>query len=1063
MIDTTNKKIAFAYSGQGSSVAGMGIPYQKNPLFARRVQIADAICKKLHISPVSEFLYAKQTVSAVDTLKRGNLALFVYHVALTEVVLSAYPQPDFLIGHSFGEYSAWVLSGALSFRDGMKLVLKREEVCPSYNEAGYMIVVQTDFKTLESVLTNKVERLAVTNHETQHVLSLAWEELLDVEEKLKQEKIAFKRLLSPQPYHSPVLVASARALALFAENLDSLEYPRNPFYSPTLETWVDKNNWSKKILSQFAEKQLACPYNFAKSIQEIKQLLKEVMVLSPTTGLLQLLKMNVADEVTLTTASELITRVAIPQETKSAAQSVSGKSIDKVNRVISRITGYKIEDIKLEQRLSDDLGLDSIKTAEIVFEYMDQMKVSPSALREARLGQLITVKDLVLLAEKAGEVTLEEKKQPVFEPSLSFKWGKYTWKRTPLPKFSVKTRSQYKLVLLPKRILAELKSQTELKDFLNNEILSIQRSLNGKESLVLVSTQSFSDTGEVATPFFRSLVKEGVLTQYAHLIFDEIPNEDVLSELVEEELEAGNGETALYLKGIRHTEKFAAEQRSVSSHPFQYSCVVAVGGSKGITKELLKSFSLAPINKLYLMGRTPENEISEDTLRSLKNCAKAFVYVKLDATNESELVSALKKISDKDKIDLLILSSGVELSQELSKKTNEEIEKEFESKVIPAFAVASANVPVEKIWYHSSIIGRYGNAGQSIYALANKMAEILLIEQLTFAWPPWQDTGMTEKNSTALFLKSSGVGLLDRKEACRLFHETLHSKVKGNVAAVTEDLPLYTIPLISREGRANCEVEWQKGMPGFVFSYAKEDRYLSDHVYRSTALFPMAVAVSLSLASGRAVYNAPIRIRNFKILKPLPVLGAGQMRISLKGKAEMLSVDLLAQGPYAECVVDAFTAISEKTEIENLGIRKYLTNDLYRPDLLFHGPYFQTIQEISMGKDSLRAKVDPSRWVNSQELGAYGNFAQLMDTALQLGGIGAWALFDKKCLPVGFERLSFVENFDIRSIRYVLLRNAHLNGVRFTSDLLAVDSDGNIQLTIRKASFSSIPISPTPA
>ncbi len=1087
-MSTTRKNLtAFAYSGQGSSLAGMGLPFKENATFNKRIQLADHLCKKFSADPVSEFLYAKRDLSPVEVLKRGNAALFVYQMALTDLFLSSHSLPDFFIGHSFGEYITWVLSGCISFADGLKLVLKREAVCPSLNEAGYMLVVQADRKLLESVLGELAQNISVKNHETQYVLSLSWHELLQAEEVLRENKLVCKRLLSPQPYHSPILLQASHLLGEFASTLSSIDTPRNALYSPTLGAWVDKKCFFKNVLSEFAMKQLANPYDFAKTLSLLQKDLRHITVFSPTSGLTQLLKTNTDKETTrVESALEVMGKTtSSTQSSSNAILPLSVKSIEKVNKVISRVTGYRIEDIRLEQRLGDDLGLDSIKTAEIVFEYMDEMKVSPSALREARLGQLVTVKDLVLLAEKAGETPAGDKNTPVFQEPAPFQLGDYKWVSAPLMDYKITSKNQTNaklidlrankhealelirdsslVVILPKgEIDNDLKSET-IKKVLLEECARIKKFINHVDSLTLVSKAGESTIGEILVPFFRSLKKEAALKSFSHLIFDTIPCKEELLEIVERENTHGVGESALYTKNERKIEKFIALNPKDSTTS-RTDRIVAIGASSGITLEILKGFSKDRIKQLYIIGRTPLSEIKASALSVWESIAKNYSYFCLDASEPLLLEDALSRICKEGKVDFLIHSAGVETSREFSSKSDEEIWSEFKSKVLPAITIAQVakKYSIAQVIQHSSVIGRYGNQGQSIYALANRLAEFCLNKYTSVAWPPWLDTGMTEKQTVALFLKTAGVNLLGKTEGSQFFQQVLAlSPPSSQCAVVSNDLALYKVPLIAAENIANCAIENQKGSAGFVFSYSSQDAYLKDHRYKDTALFPMAGAVSLCLSSSQAIYGQQVRLRNFKIVKPLVANKDGQIRLALKGKEEMLSIDLLSQGLYAEAVADEFECEMATLAFDLNAKRSFKAKELYLPDLLFHGPVFQTLEEVSIAEHTLLAKISPTLWPNLSQLGTYGTLTQLMDAAFQLGGIGAWALFDKKCLPRGFKESIFSKNFKMENCRYLYLQNPKELENRFECDLSICDESGRELLLFKSTSYSVIPNSPT--
>ncbi len=262
---TTSKKILALFPGQGSQKVGMGGDLVKNSdianeLFSRADKALDLSLSKLCLEGPMEQL------TSTEIAQPAILTVSVISFEMARSAIDGAAEIVCGAGHSLGEYSALVATGALKFEDAVQLVNKRgrymQEAVAS--GAGRMVAVLgrevADIEQAISQVTAGPAEIANINAPGQIVVSGSKEGIEQFTSILGGKII---ELQVSAPFHCSLMRPAAESLA---KDLDQISISSGTF--PVISNVDAKATDTPQAIREALKRQVCGRVRWVESMQE---------------------------------------------------------------------------------------------------------------------------------------------------------------------------------------------------------------------------------------------------------------------------------------------------------------------------------------------------------------------------------------------------------------------------------------------------------------------------------------------------------------------------------------------------------------------------------------------------------------------------------------------------------------------------------------------------------------------------------------------------------------------------------------------------------------------------
>ena len=284
------KSVAFIFPGQGSQYVGMGKELFEN--FSVAKKIFEEADDTLHFS-ISRLCF-EGPEEALKLTENTQPAVLTTSIAALKVLQAEKGMaPQFTAGHSLGEYSALVASGALSFSEAVKTVRLRgkfmQEAVP-VGEGAMAAVLGMEReqveKICEEVSSGEILTPANFNSPGQIVIAGHSKAVERAIERVKQEGKKAVLLPVSAPFHSPLMKPAGERLGKALEEISIANLK-----IPVVTNVEAEINTAKERVKELLVAQVSSPVRWEESMRKmIEKGIEQVLEVGPGKVLSGLMK-----------------------------------------------------------------------------------------------------------------------------------------------------------------------------------------------------------------------------------------------------------------------------------------------------------------------------------------------------------------------------------------------------------------------------------------------------------------------------------------------------------------------------------------------------------------------------------------------------------------------------------------------------------------------------------------------------------------------------------------------------------------------------------------------------
>jgi NADPH:quinone reductase-like Zn-dependent oxidoreductase/acyl carrier protein len=201
-----SRRVTFVFSGMGPQWAGMGRSLAKAlPFYEERIKTIDAMLAEHYGRSVWEHLEEFEPGDQLPTAlaQPGN---FLIQAALHDLLIDEGIVPDAVIGHSAGEVASAYAAGVYDLAEAARVAVVRGRLQARLAGRGAMLAIGLSVdEAIEAIADLDGVSLAAVNDHSAVTAAGDADQIAQLEERMRDQKVFAKLLRVEVPYHSPVM------------------------------------------------------------------------------------------------------------------------------------------------------------------------------------------------------------------------------------------------------------------------------------------------------------------------------------------------------------------------------------------------------------------------------------------------------------------------------------------------------------------------------------------------------------------------------------------------------------------------------------------------------------------------------------------------------------------------------------------------------------------------------------------------------------------------------------------------------------------------------------------